>query len=249
MQDTLTRLREYVAALKPEPALKELIQIFTLSDSELLNDAILVSAQYKKLQSDQRKGILDYTQENLAMNRINNSLVTLIDEIEAYPEAFRGVTRVEEHLAVSRADRGQDGDLPEKVQGALLSRITHYKQQEHQVKLLWLDDGPGDDPYEVKILTAMGIGMTVLHHSAEALKLLQQGGYDLLVSDIIRGGKKNEGFRFLDELREKKLALPTIFYISNFDSSRGVPPYAFGITNEPHELIHLILDALERKLE
>ena len=96
-------------------------------------------------------------------------------------------------------------------------------------------------------LTAMSIEMKVLHRSAEALELMASDEHDLLVSDIIREGKGDEGFRFLAELREKQLAIPTIFYISNLDTSRGVLPYVFGITNKPHELIHLILDVLERK--
>lgn len=247
MTDTLAHLRQLLAKHQPLLVLQRLQQIFTLSESELLNDAILVSAQYHKLQSDRRKGILDAQQENLQSNRINYAIASLLDEIAARPEDFRGEDRVTDQLAESRADRGQGSELPAGVQGALLARITAFKKLGHHPRLLWLDDGPGDDPYEVKILKATGMELLVYHRSAEARQALTRGSFDLLVSDIIRGGKPDEGFRFLRELREAQLAPPTIFYISNFDPSRGVPPYAFGITHEPHELIHLVLDALERR--
>ncbi len=38
-----------------------------------------------------------------------------------------------------------------------------------------------------------------------------------------------------------------IFYIGVVDPNKGVPVQAFGITNRPDELLHLTLDALERK--
>jgi len=40
--------------------------------------------------------------------------------------------------------------------------------------------------------------------------------------------------------------VPVIFYIGYPDPSKGVPPHAFGITHRPDELLHLIMDALER---
>jgi hypothetical protein len=38
-----------------------------------------------------------------------------------------------------------------------------------------------------------------------------------------------------------------IFYVGEFDPGRGLPPFAFGLTNRPDELLHLILDVLARR--
>jgi hypothetical protein len=39
---------------------------------------------------------------------------------------------------------------------------------------------------------------------------------------------------------------PVVFCILNLDPGRGTPGDAVGITNRPDELIHLVLDGLER---
>jgi hypothetical protein len=39
-----------------------------------------------------------------------------------------------------------------------------------------------------------------------------------------------------------------IFYVGVFAPARGVPPQAFSMTNRPDDLLHLILDALEKSL-
>ena len=40
---------------------------------------------------------------------------------------------------------------------------------------------------------------------------------------------------------------PVIFYVGEVDERRGPPPGSAGITNRPDELLHLVLDVLERR--
>ncbi|MFQ6114776.1 MAG: hypothetical protein ACE5NG_11970, partial [bacterium] len=75
----------------------------------------------------------------------------------------------------------------------------------------------------------------------------KQGNYDLIISDIARGNDKTAGLDFLKQLRNNKNTTPVIFYIGEINPKFGVPAQAFGITNRPDELLHLALDALERK--
>ena len=51
----------------------------------------------------------------------------------------------------------------------------------------------------------------------------------------------------MNKFREDDDPTPVIFYIGIFDPKLGIPGGAFGITNRPDELLHLVLDALERK--
>ena len=37
-----------------------------------------------------------------------------------------------------------------------------------------------------------------------------------------------------------------VFYVGRVDRAAGVPAGSFGITNRPDELLHLVMDALER---
>ena len=44
----------------------------------------------------------------------------------------------------------------------------------------------------------------------------------------------------------RQVYFPIIFYVSELDKSRGIPPGAFGITDDPNELILLVPDAVGR---
>ncbi len=80
----------------------------------------------------------------------------------------------------------------------------------------------------------------------EALSMLQKGNYDLVLSDMKRADDDTAGLTLLKHL-PKKQHTPVIFYIGILDPSKDIPAQAFGITNRPDELLHLTLDALERR--
>ena len=69
MEQVVLQLEDFVVNNEIDLALKKLQSIFSLSNSDLVNDAILLAAQFRKLHSDVRKNIIDYTQENLIHNR------------------------------------------------------------------------------------------------------------------------------------------------------------------------------------
>ncbi|HSE82988.1 MAG TPA: hypothetical protein VLB01_00400 [Thermodesulfobacteriota bacterium] len=77
--------------------------------------------------------------------------------------------------------------------------------------------------------------------------MLKGGRYDVVISDMARGDNTTAGLEFLNELRKEDKTTPVIFYVGVFNLEKGIPPQAFGITNRPDELLHLTLDALERK--
>ena len=51
----------------------------------------------------------------------------------------------------------------------------------------------------------------------------------------------------MDKFRAFDKKTPLIFYIGVVDPDKDKPAQAFGITKRPDELLHLTLDALERK--
>ena len=90
-------------------------------------------------------------------------------------------------------------------------------------------------------------GVDIARSTDEALAILRSGQYDIVISDMARDEKAAAGLEFLGQFREMNKATPVIFYIGVLDPEKGTPAQAFGITNRPDELVHLILDALERK--
>jgi CheY-like chemotaxis protein len=100
--------------------------------------------------------------------------------------------------------------------------------------------------YVVAILRELGVDVTIVTSSEDAIFSLRQHPYDAIVSDMRRGSSVDEGLRFLNRIRINGFDLPTIFTVGQYQPHRGTPPYAFGITNRVDELLNLLFDALER---
>jgi len=129
---------------------------------------------------------------------------------------------------------------------ALLKRLEDYDVK-RAVKILWIDDNVNRTPSERKILDNLGMTSDFAVSSAEAKQKIQQKYYDLVISDIYRGDNPSEGVEFLQQLENEGIKHPPfIFSIADLQKEKGTPPYAFGITNDPVELFHLIMDILAR---
>ncbi|MGZ8996436.1 MAG: hypothetical protein ACXW3P_08090, partial [Rhodospirillales bacterium] len=101
---------------------------------------------------------------------------------------------------------------------------------------------------EIKMLHQLRADVETAKSTEEALALIQEKKtYDIVLSDLKRGDDATAGLTLLGKLRESHPILPVIFYVGEFKPELGVPPFAFGLTNRPNELLHLILDILERR--
>ena len=127
-----------------------------------------------------------------------------------------------------------------------LRRARQHLALFRDAQILWVDDHPENNLNERRMFRQLKADVDTAKSTSEALEMLQRGNYDLVLSDMSRENDTTAGLEFLDRLRKEKTT-PVIFYVGVFDSAKGVPAKAFGITNRPDELLHLTLDALERK--
>lgn len=246
MQTTILQIQGFLRNNEIDLALKKLQSIFSLSNSELVDDVVLLSAQFRKLQSDLRKGILDYAQENLSHNRITNAILSLLKEIKDDPDRFSEFDKVEKELDESIEERSKQALSP-TVKDALFERLSYIKRKAIAPPALWIDDMPTNNLYECKVLNSIGVQLDLAVSSEQAYNMLKSKSYDLILSDISRDQVSDEGLRFHERLLREGIDIPLVFYTGFADRSRGVPPYAFGLADLPNELIHLVLDILERK--
>ena len=116
---------------------------------------------------------------------------------------------------------------------------------------LWIDDNAEYLEVEKTILQKMGINSTIVSTTEKAQRLLNESAadFDFIISDISRERNRVEGLEFANWVNNvyPKFSRKIILYIFNNDDSKGVPPYAFGITDSVVELIHLVLDISQRK--
>ena len=166
-----------------------------------------------------------------------------------------------ESAAGSDAERERWSGFDKKAQAQLLKRAAHAAPVLRGATLLWVDDTPEGNNTERNILARFGIATDLARASDPALRLLKANPatYDVVISNIKREAETDQkdenaaGRVFLRRMRSTDLDHPVlnhpvIFYVRKLkpESEKEVPPYAFGITNRPDELFHLVFDALER---
>ncbi len=127
-----------------------------------------------------------------------------------------------------------------------LRRAKKHLATFRDAQILWVDDHPENNLNERRMFRQLKAKVDVAESTDEALRLLRRGDYDLVLSDMLRGDDPTAGLTFLQRL-PKANSTPVIFYIGTVDPTKDIPAQAFGITNRPDELLHLMLDALERK--
>ncbi len=140
--------------------------------------------------------------------------------------------------------------IDEKDKEILVKRLQFIEALGQGIKVLWIDDIISNDQDIIDIIRLIGGEFEFVKSSKEAEYILKKNkfNYDCIISDIKRDNNPSEGIDFLVRLnKEFGHVPPAIFYITNYDPSKGTPPYAFGITNKPIELIHFVADIIQRK--
>jgi CheY-like chemotaxis protein len=128
-----------------------------------------------------------------------------------------------------------------------LRRAQKHLKVFRDARFLWVDDHPENNINERIMFGQLKVVTQTAKNTEDALEMLKSGSYDLVISDMKRGRRVTAGLTFLEQFRTVDEITPVIFYLGNFDPKKGVPAQAFGITKRPDELLHLTLDALERK--
>jgi CheY-like chemotaxis protein len=128
-----------------------------------------------------------------------------------------------------------------------LKRAKKHLAVFRDAQFLWVDDHPENNLSERKMFRQLKAEVDIAKSTEEALKILKSDHYDLVISDMARDNDDTAGLNFLEQFRKENKSTPVIFYVGVFDPDKGVPKQTFGITNRSDELLHLILDALERK--
>jgi CheY-like chemotaxis protein len=142
----------------------------------------------------------------------------------------------------------------------VFERANRTKQILSTSRILWVDERPLTNANIYRFLNIYGIVIDLARDTEEALGALRWAyhAYDVVVTDmvrhdqysagldLIRGLKQLEKERELEIKREQHENKPVLIFFARLDVEKGTPVGAEVITNNPVELIHRIIDCLER---
>jgi len=123
-----------------------------------------------------------------------------------------------------------------------------------RARILWISYKPETLIEELSLLTKLGMSVDFAKSvdfvkGFSEIKSKIKLDYDIILSDIkyIDANGEKQDNNLIKELVKRGLDIPVIFYVGKYDKERGTPAHAFGITDRPDQMLHLIFDALERK--
>ena len=178
-------------------------------------------------------------------NPIKKDLIPRLGNFKAFGIEATFIEKVKSN--VEEASKKNDIKISQYASSAIANRAGRLASIVKGSQILWVDDFPENNRLEIDILESMGIVIDTVSSTKNAFNILNTKRYDLIISDIMRERSSNEGIRFLKEAINRGITTKIIFYTGKIDLEKGTPAFAFGITNRPDELLHLIFDVLERQ--
>lgn len=135
--------------------------------------------------------------------------------------------------------------IVEVARGTVPSSIS--SKTEWRNHILWVDDNPENNTYERQAFQAIGLHFTLALTTNEALDLLSNNQYGIIISDMGRKEGPREGYVLLDQLRKQNNNTPLFFYASSNKPEHKQETFEHGgqgATNNPQELFEMIIKTI-----
>ncbi len=255
MKEFVDKIKDLIAQGNTDNALTQVYNLLSLAASDLKNDAIILRGRLSKLKSDCRKGLLKREDENIELAQITVGILSLLEDIEFQSEQFKrflsdiseSVERVETTIPILEDSTIRKNlFVSDNQKATILQRLSNVKERNLSLKALWIDDNLPLTLSEQRLINALNVQIDSAHNSEMAETMIKNATYHFIVSDMLRNGNPTEGFDFITKLVKQNIHMPAILYITKYNTEKGVPPHVFGVTNKPSELLHLVMDIIER---
>ncbi|QKW07085.1 response regulator [Streptomyces sp. NA04227] len=173
---------------------------------------------------------------------------TLIQRMVPRLTAVRALG-IELELASELLDRAQDASestVTATARRTALGRLEHAADALQGGKVLWVDDHPEGNASLVELFRSVGMEIDLALSTEEATPLFRRRPYDIIISDIDRDGDQRAGIKMLRKLEQYSVYAPVLIYAGRFDPERGIDQRIFAGTTVPVDLVHYVIDLMER---
>ncbi|MHC4538430.1 MAG: hypothetical protein ACYS74_01450 [Planctomycetota bacterium] len=98
-------------------------------------------------------------------------------------------------------------------------------------QFLWVDDHPENNLNERKMSHQLKAEIDAAKSTKEVLRILMNGRFDLVISDMAREDEPTAGHKFSEHLLKVEKTTLVILYIGVFQAAKVIPAEAYGIIN------------------
>lgn len=165
--------------------------------------------------------------------------------------------------ALANADDSVKESVGLSAKRTVIERIDRLSPLLSSARILWVDDHPENNTPIVQLFERYGATVDVVVSNSLAMRRLQGTRYDAVISDVSRDneppGTHLRGIELADEVfartgqqvvlftaRFDPATLPGVSDAERLQLVQRVQRSVFGRTSRTDELLHLVLDLLER---
>lgn len=123
-------------------------------------------------------------------------------------------------------------------------RGKKLKAEKKNREILWVDDRPENNVYERKALEKYGISFHIALSTEQALSIMENNDFSIIISDMVRKEGDREGYVLLDKIRKLNSSIPFIIYGGSKKEEHikeTIRRGGQGCTNNPIELVDLVI--------
>jgi CheY-like chemotaxis protein len=115
-------------------------------------------------------------------------------------------------------------------------------------RVLWVDDNPDSIVEESLMLAGLGLAITQTTSTETALRYVGQGSYEMLITDLGRGGNPQAGLDLLERLPPSSGEMTSLVYTMNAGerADRAIELGATAVVETPSDLLEAVLARFAR---
>lgn len=138
--------------------------------------------------------------------------------------------------------------VSQEAQKGAIGRAVRARKWCENKRILWVDDRPGNNHKLAEVFKQLlGVQIDFATSTVDGLQALRVSiDYAVVITDMARPDNDQAGLELIRVARAEQIYRPTVIYSSLDNESIGVPAGAFGLTNRPDQLLHLVIDICER---
>ncbi len=179
------------------------------------------------------------------------SMIERTTDVQVSTDAKGNISlKVKAALQIAEAENHRSGVPLTDIEVDKIAEETEKieVQKLNQKLVLWVDDTPSNNKYEISAFRQLGISVQTITNGSEAIEKLRNENVSVVISDFKRpNDPRYGGYGLLDEMKSQGINVPFVIY-----SAETTPQYradsisrgAVDQTNRASELYSAVLSSI-----